>query len=831
MFKAKFDLNKWKQRGQALVLYALMLPTAFIGLGVAADFGWWYLNVSRLQNAADAAVIAGANQFIYTDYKGSDYTYSTFVDKVESTLIEKNIISTRDTRDGDLVAATYAGLNLSDKAVEYEPNSEPSKDIYKIFDSWNNDSEVIMTRKMYGTDKDDWDALYYTITLEGKANHLFGIMEQFGNMNVKAVAVAKLTHIMPSINAEHGVSLYQQMLDKEKLKTYKTWDHIKHEYDLKLAKGEDFSYLGVGTATDNAARTRSVQSNENWYVKGNKYRTETLKLNGITGGKYKINQLAYDDLFIDFKVDVQYSFKKDWDLGSTDPDPKNVSYNLQHGDGLNGGSTKIWHDQFAYRIHDIINVDITYPVRASQGKEPPDPLYARIEGEDINNDTDVGQNTSSWNTVRQIIINVNVANTNVNKDRPIIFIYEGPEKIEGKEIDSETGVEKYKSAWKDPTATNVRDSLPVILNLNADFRGILFMPNSPVVINGNGHKFEGFIVAKKYLKLKTEEDFNNTDKYESSKNSNNDKIIFDKNEAIDKNDLPSDKLQIIDSENNILIADESNIQYLDTSAYTLVSRNDQSSNSLMYINNGTGTAGYETYIWIRNETNEKIREIYVKKNAEKFLHDSSQSDDQNKRNYGITNQNPYKLKDSNGVIWWVRKNDTLFSQDGWYGVYDENNNLLVVKKTDVKTINNVQPFKDSNGQTAYVNLSDIEEKYLNVKENKYINENTSVYYTVVTQEQIDGTNDYSIINPPIIIDNKGNVQYRDDEIEVTIYDENSRANDPQHGEEKFFDKNDFNLSQSIYNSYLQVGLVNYTYLNAPNAIDNIFTTERSDWID
>ncbi|MBQ3336340.1 MAG: pilus assembly protein, partial [Selenomonadaceae bacterium] len=49
-----------KQRGQVLVFYALLIPFLFLCIGVGLDLGWYYLNVSRLQNAADAAALAGA---------------------------------------------------------------------------------------------------------------------------------------------------------------------------------------------------------------------------------------------------------------------------------------------------------------------------------------------------------------------------------------------------------------------------------------------------------------------------------------------------------------------------------------------------------------------------------------------------------------------------------------------------------------------------------------------------------------------------------------------------------------------------------------------------
>ena len=55
-------LKKVKQRGQVLVLYALLMPIFILVIGAGLDLGWYYLNVSRLQNAADAAVLAGAHK-------------------------------------------------------------------------------------------------------------------------------------------------------------------------------------------------------------------------------------------------------------------------------------------------------------------------------------------------------------------------------------------------------------------------------------------------------------------------------------------------------------------------------------------------------------------------------------------------------------------------------------------------------------------------------------------------------------------------------------------------------------------------------------------------
>ncbi|MBQ3434279.1 MAG: Tad domain-containing protein, partial [Selenomonadaceae bacterium] len=51
-------------RGQVAVFYALLIPIILFMGGVGLDLGWYYLNVSRLQNAADAACLAGVQKFL-----------------------------------------------------------------------------------------------------------------------------------------------------------------------------------------------------------------------------------------------------------------------------------------------------------------------------------------------------------------------------------------------------------------------------------------------------------------------------------------------------------------------------------------------------------------------------------------------------------------------------------------------------------------------------------------------------------------------------------------------------------------------------------------------
>lgn len=165
-----------------------------------------------------------------------------------------------------------------------------------------------------------------------------------------------------------------------------------------------------------------------------------------------------------------------------------------------------WSDHL--RIHSTIDFGEPYPVRQrvkDVNENDRDILWVRVESEPMLIGPDATEEYSSTNlnggkgifglnSVRQIIITNSASNTGEN-DRPIVIFYDGPERYS--------------------TDNPIRDSLPVIVYLKADFNGIIYVPNSPVVFMPNGHDFHGFIVAKSYMRLKTKEDFENEiEKYE-----------------------------------------------------------------------------------------------------------------------------------------------------------------------------------------------------------------------------------------------------------------------------------------------------------------------------
>lgn len=67
------------QRGAFLVLAAVIIPFIFICAGFAADFGKAWAVRAKLQNAADAAVLAGAYQYSSNDQGNVEKLIRTYL--------------------------------------------------------------------------------------------------------------------------------------------------------------------------------------------------------------------------------------------------------------------------------------------------------------------------------------------------------------------------------------------------------------------------------------------------------------------------------------------------------------------------------------------------------------------------------------------------------------------------------------------------------------------------------------------------------------------------------------------------------------------------------
>lgn len=534
--------QKFIQRGQAMLLYALLVPILICFVGVGLDLGWYYLNVSRLQNAADAAAVAGAYKLIDTNDKLSDYKGVWLVERPN---IDDDPDDDIDTTSGYDVAADYAHKNLSSSNVEWTGNNGN----YIMTDSWGigGNSKINMGSSLYKIGEN----YYLFVTLSEKVDHFFLSSEIFGLIEAPVVAVAILTKnavddtddtgntgtTTPSpleliFNANEGsfgdveeTSIKLAAIKSNAMKsaattstkTLNSLEEITENNETVTVTADDgtptrdgYEFLGWNTKADGSGTyiydgkqllasevaklfggEKSVTLYAVWKSVSKPVEDEVKDpINNITlwqQMEYVRAKNAYDgDWSVSAKkygaamnyIQFNATNAKSIEIKTTTKNNNNVKdIDRLFLDFLPESTDYSELRNPSKRPHALINVNAAYDVR--DGKND-DPLYIRIESEPAHNASGGNQG----NPPQQIIININVSNLADSK-RPLIFYYDGP--------------------------LEDRDPVPVILNLNTDFKGVLYMPDVPVVINGNGkgvgegngtnHVFEGFIIAKEFRVL------------------------------------------------------------------------------------------------------------------------------------------------------------------------------------------------------------------------------------------------------------------------------------------------------------------------------------------
>ena len=538
----RFDKNIpsekfFRQHGQIMALFALLVPILFLMAGVGLDLGWYYLNVSRLQNAADAAALAGARALIENDDENfSEYVNGT-VQLINKFYAEDETNNTIDTEVGDKVAAAYVLKNLSSDAEWTGGNGS-----YTMTDNWSvgNISQITMTPTLYKYGNN----FYYVVHLKESVRHFFMPgLDWLESMNAPVIAVALLMKakddtanstaeaaVEPTpepveiiFDANGGKFDDNSTTDSKSLtapkamedddvssplssdkgtptyannqKEFKGWSTTPnptagqiidvYQNGVQLTKTQLTNLFGENTTVTLYAVWEEVKPHNNktlweqmhYLIAKNVYDPDW----DVSTKKYgfsKLNHNSFDTIDKTYLNDYHY-YTEYINMAATDANGTNLSnvnqyfIDFRRNDWLSVYRGWYYSDTNS-RTHSLFNVNTTYKVRSGYND---DPMYLRIEAEP---DVDHYSNVYYHTPVRQIVININVDNTADNL-RPLFFYYDGPDKV--------------KSENAPPQ--------PVILNLNANFKGVLFMPDVPVVINGNGHKFEGFIVASEFRYLST----------------------------------------------------------------------------------------------------------------------------------------------------------------------------------------------------------------------------------------------------------------------------------------------------------------------------------------
>ena len=476
-----------------MVFFALLIPLLFLFVGMGIDLGWYYLNVSRLQNAADAAAVAGARELVERN--------NTFFKDYSIVLVDKKFAgypeSDEDipTTESDKVAADYVRKNLSSDDTATALNDDSGNAYaYTVTDNWSPDSsEVTMTPHLGQND----DVFYYVVYLTEDIRH-FLMPGRYEPMPAPVVAVALLTRTTPTIPRDPGKGSEQELPDGTDILTemYKLEDKYvvrnwEWEKNATPAQYEAFmhkkKYNEPGGWTEYQEEKKKV-----YYTNGKKYRTEPIYVyDGSKSTSSAVHSSAENvaSLNVDFNPDIEYELtddSEDCDIGYTFPEGLKQTYRSSTGG-------------YDLRIHANIDFEAPFAVRTNNTynatDNPEDALYVRIESEPFN-PLSFKPSHTYYSTVRQIFININQSNMD-EQYRPLVIFYDGPEQMTAN--------------------STVRDSQPVVLTLKADARVILFAPNSPVVIRGNNHKMQGFVIAREFVQLTEASDYYQEDgKYYNS---------------------------------------------------------------------------------------------------------------------------------------------------------------------------------------------------------------------------------------------------------------------------------------------------------------------------
>lgn len=510
------------QRGQVLALYGVLIPLLFLFVGVGLDLGWYYLNVSRLQNAADAAALAGAFELTEKDKTMRDYFvdglttepsgvrndnyYSSFnidtgetdengnsiINKID--IAKKNGLSVSELQQSKTEALSYATQNLYDVTTDKHSTVSGTS---KTINEWTNNKNVAFSATLFtrilDADREKLSDIastgfrYYKVQLTEKIDHLF-MPGWFDPMDATVVAWAVIKprdlDLVKNLNDLSGYKTIQNVIYQDNTKYnpeagYKgKWAHFQDE-GVYYTAGDVNRKEVVNIHNDSrGTAAKSDRTQNTWTVGGgndNGTNIDSLNLDFRVEYVFKGTYNGYD-------FNNRKNWNWDWDLRSDLPE--GITRTAASA-AKNWTSTDKAMDM---RLITSFNFNYAWTDR-NLNDLVPDVLWTHIESDPL-----WFEYGSSWNSVHQIVLNAhesNTAYTTINEqkvytERPFVIFYDGPEVYNAN--------------------STVRVSQPVILNLYNDWNAILYMPNSPVIINGNGHKLTGFVVAKEFRRLKTAED-------------------------------------------------------------------------------------------------------------------------------------------------------------------------------------------------------------------------------------------------------------------------------------------------------------------------------------
>ena len=497
-------MKLFNERGYIFIAFALLLPLFILFVSLVLELGRGFTRQTELQNIADAAALAGVGQIehseneiavLVTDFpentsetKPSDDNIKKANEAAEKSIqindsksvinsnqIEKKLTKTDKgyyycVKIQDYVPLVLARMFLPDT---FMPEGLPvsvvawakvvEQDLYTSLYNigWYQTPKLMADVRAAGSDRaeriSDKDDIHYNIDEYGNVSRTETVdTREVGSQKDKRLGTYKYLFVdfQPDIqmNTSNGIL-------KDGVR-YFPFENLDSTADLSE---DDWKNLRYSSILNDTASGRTSYT-----------RTDLIKKLMST---YGITQEIAIQI-LDTRIENIVLFN---DLhkvrGKTREDLKKWEADkIAKNDGLVQKELKIADATQNAALGQLV-------VRNSKGEiAESDPLLVRIESEDIRRIHSYSSTSLFYtSSVRSLTLKIEVDNTKPEGEyRPLVIYYYGPQ-------DSDENV------------GGARISQPVTFELNADFKGILFAPYSPIIIKGNGHRIQGLVIGKSFI--------------------------------------------------------------------------------------------------------------------------------------------------------------------------------------------------------------------------------------------------------------------------------------------------------------------------------------------
>lgn len=501
------------ERGATIVLIALLLPLLIGLLGLAVDFGMLFMHHSRLQHAADAMALAG----VHAGVSGKTAQLLSLSDVNET---EEGISFRKDERDYVLASRTPATAEDNKAEVMLDSDTNP-------LDEANG---VGFASRLFDGD----GAKAYKVTLT--ENFATSFLKVFG-IEEYPVEVRALAVIVPGSIKADVLEVVKNIYDISPNYYWEDlgWDTINAKYKNLNTNLKGRDYIDVDKISINADDPETFDTKTETEKRINRFNLDYFNAN-VDIRKDYVKAAPYLDTF-EGKQIASYKDRESaqeaeppkeyefcaapitvtgnpgsklyslvWDLDNTLIDEffkrkiNGTILQAMYVDRPNKEAGKIWKTADGTLVSSAhVRATVLNITDENLGDRVASPLYVRFESEPvlIYEEGSAVTNRKHVTVVQPITINVTGKNPT-----PLIIAYEGPSRLRSAETDvpyvkpslPTRLVSPVEEKSSDMKLTSVTESPPVTINLDHDFRGVIYVPFSKAIIKGSG-KIEGFILA------------------------------------------------------------------------------------------------------------------------------------------------------------------------------------------------------------------------------------------------------------------------------------------------------------------------------------------------